>query len=97
MKKAITSLFVVCILMALPLTSVAESLDVVDDIHVSKTIINTLSQARSTIKERIDAYHLLETQGMRLCCWALYLSIVFLTILNFIITGKWIPLPPLPI
>jgi len=84
--------------MFLPLTSVAESSTTFGDMHVSKTItINTLSQARSTIKERIDVYHLLENQKMSIGCWALYLSLVFLTMLLFILTGKWIPLPPLPI
>lgn len=57
MKKAIVliSLFAVCILMALPLTSVAESSEVVDHLPDSKSVVvNRLSSLRDSIKERIS-------------------------------------------
>ena len=85
MKKAIiiTSLFVVCILMALPLTSVAESSNTVDDISKSKCmVVNRLSNLRDIIKERISAYDMPDSGNQNISIFCLFgLFIAFIGLL----------------
>ena len=85
MKRTIViiSLFAVCMLMALPLASVAESSETIDNIPDSKDIIiNRLSSLRDRIKERIGAYDMPDSNSQNISIFCLFgLFIVFIGLL----------------
>ena len=80
MKKTIvvTSLFAVCLLIALPLTSVAESTEKIDKAYKSKDIvINRVSGLRDSIKERLSGSR---TLGIGCLLWlvAAFLGVILM-------------------